>query len=107
MSDHYILDGREAVPTDLMTWATAFSSQDRRVAQTTIEGYSVSTVFLGLNHRFGDGPPLLFKTMVFGDGPLNEEQELCTTWKEAEAMHEKMCELVRSTLAAKATGEQA
>ena len=96
MSKHYILEGHKAVPTDLMTWAKAFESQDRKVAKTAIGDYSVSTVFLGLNHQYGEGPPLLFETMVFGDGPLSEEQTRCTTWEEAEAMHEAMCELVRS-----------
>lgn len=26
----------------------------------------VSTIFLGLNHNFGEGPPILFETMIFG-----------------------------------------
>lgn len=28
--------------------------------------YWVSTVFLGLDHQYGEGPPLVFETMVFG-----------------------------------------
>jgi hypothetical protein len=39
------------------------------VKQDVIEdgNIGISTVFLGLDHRhFGDGPPLLFETMVFG-----------------------------------------
>jgi hypothetical protein len=98
MSEHYILEGHKAVPTDLMTWAKAFESPDRKVAKTAIGDYSVSTVFLGLNHQYGEGPPLLFETMVFGEGPLAYEQTRCTTWEEAEAMHEAMCELVRSNV---------
>lgn len=39
----------------------------RRVAIDLVGGYHVSTVFLGIDHNFyGDGPPLLFETMVFG-----------------------------------------
>ena len=39
---------------------------NRRVAITTIPGVSeVSTVFLGLDHSFGTGPPILFETMIF------------------------------------------
>lgn len=34
----------------------------------------VSTVFLGLDHGRGDGPPVLWETMVF-NGPLNLYQE--------------------------------
>jgi hypothetical protein len=29
----------------------------------------VSTIWLGINHRFGDGAPLIFETMVLYDGP--------------------------------------
>jgi hypothetical protein len=31
-------------------------------------GYVVSTVWLGLDHSWGQGPPLIFETMVFGYG---------------------------------------
>lgn len=40
---------------------------DRRVARTVLPGCTVSTVWLGLNHSFGEGPPLIFETMVFGE----------------------------------------
>ena len=34
---------------------------------TTLSDVEVSTVHLGLDHRYrGDGPPLIFETMVFG-----------------------------------------
>jgi hypothetical protein len=43
------------------------------VAETTLtlngEEVDVSTIWLGINHRFGDGAPLIFETMVFYDGP--------------------------------------
>jgi hypothetical protein len=42
--------------------------------------------------------------MVFGKEPLNERQERCTTWEEAEVMHENMCEEVRQH--EKLTGER-
>ena len=57
----YILVGKKAVPCDdLMTWAKAFEDQEaRKVARTEIgDGVYVSTVFLGLDHSFGQGPPL-------------------------------------------------
>jgi hypothetical protein len=38
----------------------------KRVALTNFgNGYSVSTVFLVLDHNHGDGPPVLWETMVF------------------------------------------
>ena len=91
----YILQGRKAIPVDRETYLTQQEKQDHTVAKSTIGNYLVSTVFLGLDHQCKDNaPPLLFETMVFGDGPLDERLERCTTWEEAEVMHEKMCEEV-------------
>lgn len=40
--------------------------RDKRVAQDFLaEGFCVSTVHLGIDHRFGEGPSLIFETMVF------------------------------------------
>lgn len=90
--DKYILEGRKAVPVDLMTWATWIEKGDRIVAKTSMGDVRISTVFLGLDHSFGDGPPLLFETMIFG-GKHDQYQERCSTWEEAEAMHKKACEI--------------
>jgi hypothetical protein len=87
----YILnERREPVPTDdLMGWARWIEANGRRVALTALpSGHVVSTVFLGLNHQFGDGPPLLFETMVAGDGDFLGLQRRCSTWAQAEAQHE-------------------
>jgi len=92
----YILDHRKAVKTDLMTWSRMMGDpKSRRVANTELGSVRVSTVFLGLDPAFGDGPPLLFETMVFG-GPLDGDQERCTSWQQAEAMHEAACKRVRA-----------
>lgn len=37
----------------------------RRVASTNLATVWISTVFLGVNHQWGDGPPILFETMIF------------------------------------------
>jgi predicted cobalt transporter CbtA len=55
----------------------------------------VSTVWIGIDHRFGDdGPPLIFETMVFnraeGWGELDCERY--STEAEAVAGHAAMCE---------------
>ena len=57
---------------------------------------SFKEVFLGLDHSFGSGPPLLFETMVFG-GPLDEEMDRYTTWDEAEAGHKAMVKRVQES----------
>lgn len=97
MSDDYMLDNRKAVPCDLHTWGAMMNEIGaRRVAETIIGDIRVSTVFLGLDHSFGGGPPLLFESMAFGLPGDDEWQERCTTWEEADAMHAAMCERARA-----------
>ncbi len=88
----YILDDdHNLVPATFDEWGAFFSQIDkRRVARTNVNGCDVSTVFLGMNHNYGDGPPLLFETMIFG-GPENDYTDRCTTWAEAEEMHKRAC----------------
>jgi hypothetical protein len=91
MSDHYILDGKLPRKVDLMTWAEWYAKAYRHVADTMKGNIRVSTVFLGLDHQWGNGPPELFETVIFGCD--KEWQERCSTWEEAEAMHKRACEL--------------
>lgn len=70
----FILRDEKVYPCDALD--AAFHLEDiaaRQVAQTDISdepnypgGDFVSTVFLGLNHSWREGPPVLFETMVFG-----------------------------------------
>lgn len=80
---------RSGRPISLDEWTRNFRL-NRSVAQTHLGrlGY-VSTVFLGLNHAWDDGPPLLFETLVFG-GPLDETMERYTTEEQARIGHEFM-----------------
>ena len=98
MSEHYILEGKEAKSVDLMVWASWFETADRHVAKTDIaDDVKVSTVFLGLDHSFGGDHPLLFETMIFG-GEHDEYCDRYVTWKQAEAGHEKAVEMARVSL---------
>ena len=91
MSSMYTLDGHTPVACDdVMAWRHWMETADRRVANQRRGGVRVSTVFLGLNHNWGGGRPLLFETMVFG-GPHDENQNRYATWEEAEAGHAAMC----------------
>lgn len=101
---HYILAGREAVPADMSEYETEFVRRCRlaalggvdpwRVAHTDLGKSSVSTVFLGINHNPFDGPPMIFETMIFG-GRLDHFQNRCSTWDEAEVMHDEAVKLAR------------
>jgi hypothetical protein len=79
---------RQGRPLSMEQWTTEFSRMDRRVAYTDLGALgNVSTVFLGLNHAYDQGPPLLFETMVFG-GPMDEFMDRYTTEEQALAGHE-------------------
>jgi hypothetical protein len=69
------------------------------VAQENIGDVRVSTVFLGMDHSFGEGPPLIFETMIFG-GEHDEFQDRCSTYAEAEEMHARACRMVREEIPA-------
>ena len=88
--DYYILEGRTPIPVaDVREWGRWLEGQKgkRHVADMTLpSGVRVSTVFLGLDHSFGDGPPMLFETLIFG-GPSDGEMWRYSTWEEAETGH--------------------
>jgi hypothetical protein len=92
---YYILVNHEAQPEpDLLKWADWFNKPaNRKVAKTQIGSRLVSTIFLGIDHRFlGNGPPLLFETMIFGPDRSDDYQERCSTWQEAEEQHARAIE---------------
>ena len=101
MRGRYILLDGQPVPCDnVLEWAQWFETSDetRRIERTQIaEGVEVSTVFMGLDHSFGEGPPLLYETMVFG-GRLDEETERYSTVKHALEGHDQMVKRVRAAM---------
>lgn len=75
MSDKYILvDGVPVAEPDVLKWAEWFEKADRKVAHARISNVDISTVFLGMDHAFGGGEPILFEAMIFG-GKHDEYQE--------------------------------
>lgn len=103
---YYMLNDDHSITetSDMYEWARWIESHpDRHVADQTFghEGIGtirVSTVFLGINHRFGGaGPPIVFETMIFGGGgDLDGYQDRCCTWDEAVLMHRRAVELVKN-----------
>lgn len=123
----YILDaaGNPVAELDLMAWAAWFeescNKSKRRVGDEKIGRHRISTVFLGLDHNYGEGPPVLWETMVFrkespgkkwirGDFKDVEMDRCSGSREQAEAMHQKMVKLVKEkygrgkTKTRKATG---
>jgi hypothetical protein len=99
MSDYYILkNGEPAKADNVLAWGRWFEGADeeRRVAADEIGDVRVSTVFLGLDHGYGEGPPVLYETMIFG-GEHDDYQERYSTRAEAEAGHARAVTLVKQS----------
>ena len=92
---YYLVGKTPVMTTDVIKWGIEFE-KNRLVQQTKIGDILVSTVFLGLNHRFREIatlPPILFETMIFG-GVADDFQERYETWEQAEAGHKKAVYMV-------------
>lgn len=88
----YILKNKKPILCDdIDEWCKLYKHE--HVAKTSKGGVMVSTVFLGLDHNWGTGPPLVFETMIFG-GQYDEEMWRYSIWEEAEEGHKKACQLV-------------
>ena len=102
----YKLLGKLPVPIDdVLEWGQWFEDADRRVARDEIGDYTVSTVFLGLDHSMGGAEPQLFETMVFKgtestwcESGLSEARR-CATWDQALEQHATMVDRVKGELA--------
>ena len=85
----YTLVGGLSVPCTAAEWGI------RRVARAVKANVTVSTVFLGIDHGYRAGLPLLFETMVFG-GKHDQWQGRCSTWGQAEKQHKRACKMAFS-----------
>jgi hypothetical protein len=94
---YYVLRDKTPVPCDdPMQWTEEFETRDRHVKKTWIGGTYISTVFLGIDHAVDqDVSPILFETMIFG-GSLDRFYECCSTWAEAEIMHDRIVHQVEA-----------
>ena len=74
--------------------------ENRKICRDEIGRYSISTVFLMINHaRKGKGPPILFETVVF-EGHPNKILFLQSyaSWREAVEGHERAVEIFKEKL---------
>jgi hypothetical protein len=104
VSGYYVLDGHTPRPAaDVLEMARGLGPvEERRVAETHVGPVLVSTVFLGIDHAFGRGRPLLFETMIFGSHhpDLDGYQERYSDWDSAERGHQAAVALVTERLRA-------
>ena len=86
------------------------SEADRHVKKEYIGDYWVSTVFLGIDHNWGAGNPILFETMVFDNGrsetllggseyhpTIDNYFQRYSTWEQAEDGHDAIVREIRKS----------
>lgn len=95
---NYILDefGNPVEEPDIVKWAEWSRKADRHVAKDQIDDVRVSTVFLGSDHSFGGGRPMLYETMIFG-GENDGFQERYSNAVAALAGHDQAVASVRAS----------
>ena len=99
---YYLIDHmHQTYPVSMEQWARSNLDENwTRVGHTIFnqEDIVVSTVFLGLDHRFlGEGDPILFETMIFG-GSLDQWQDRYTSWTDAKLGHNAAVTMVAKLL---------
>ena len=105
---YYVMDedGTIRETEDVSAWSRSFESSTRLLAQTNIcapgnltkcEAF-VSTVFLGINHAFAGGPPILFETLIELEGESGDVVDRYQTKKDALLNHEIYVAAVRKVL---------
>lgn len=112
---YYDMDGKPILgdPNDpqdyrgTLTWARMYEGTERHIGDDTVNGIRISTVYLGLDHRFGEGPPLIFETMLFGgEEALDQWQMRYATKEEALRGHNAAVAGVRAWFGQRALEEK-
>lgn len=88
---------KKGEPMELMVYANHFEDPKYKIVkQEDVGDVWISTVWLGLDHGFGGGKPIIFETMVFprktGEVDYGDEleQERYCTEEEALKGHKEM-----------------
>lgn len=101
--DTYILEGTNFRKSrNAMEWAKYMETAStdpyhRHVGRdffyiNDVEYCNLSTVFLGIDHNYANsGVPILFESMIFGGGDLDESMERYPTWETAASGHLQIC----------------
>lgn len=98
--DHYVLDGEIVRPAKTYgEYLKCFKGNNRRIALDEFsEDTFVSTVFLGIDHSFGHGTPILFETMAWLNGN-DYMQNRYPTYEAAMTGHRETVEELKIALA--------
>lgn len=99
---------RDGIQIDIATWTRLFGDLTyKRISRTTIASaadpkvaYDVSTIWIGDDHNWlgTSNQPIIFETMVFGDGKCDLSQDRYATEAQARAGHDEMVAVVAATV---------
>lgn len=88
MNMYVLNEAGQPVSATQLEWGEFMVSANRMICRDEFGDITVSTVFLGVDHNYGDGPPLLFETMIFG-GEHDQYQERYSTRLQAVEGHDR------------------
>jgi len=100
MGNYYLLDENNTpyeVTLEEFAKSDIWANRERNtIGRNEFGDVLVSTVFLGIDHAFGDGDkPVLFETMILG-GEFDGFQIRCSDWETAKKHHNQALELINS-----------
>ena len=105
MASFYLLDDNlKIIKTDVVTWTKNRKDASKQIRLTELKKYNarISTVFLGIDHRFikeKDMPPILFETMIFWNTSyLDEFQLRYTSYDAAVLGHAMIISLIKENI---------
>ena len=93
---------RDGHPISLAQWVWQRQADPgHKIVRHTHNGETlISTVWLGMDHNFGDGPPVIFESMVFNVDGWQDFQDRYTTEADATAGHERIVAAIANRLTA-------
>jgi hypothetical protein len=93
----YVLNenGQPVAEPDPAIWWLWMAKNKRGVCYDELGAAQISTVFLGMDFSFGEGPPVLWETLVFGSAFDDVTTRCRGSREQAEAMHARMVERVK------------
>jgi len=93
---------REGNKVTLQEWTTLMTDEYRRVASTEVGRFWVSTVFLGIDHSWDNGPLQIYETMIFERDSTTEADEWpmmrYATEVEARMGHMKVVQMIQTNV---------
>lgn len=99
MTGYYVLDEKNQPKPATVEEFSRFMTEHsiRKVVGRTelADGVWVSTVFLGMDHAWGGGPPVLWETMIF-EGEYDQHMWRWSSREQAVAGHLEVLDAVRA-----------